>query len=1219
LAQVEIANKMKKLENFIMLLQEPYCYKGKACLIPQKVDKIGFDDNPRAYILASKGLAISKVTHLCSRDYAVGLAKFGGKQTLVVSAYLDILLTPISREMIDIIQFADRRRFALLIAVDSNAHSKLWMSRDNNSRGRIITDYLIENNLKVENVGNEPTFECSTGKSIIDLTLSRGLKLQINEWKVCKADNHSDHHTLRYYLVDEVIELPPVRPWDKADWTMFSNEASKQNITLPEYINQGVVEKLVDQLYDCIDRAIDKACPKTKASKVVLSNPWFTKGLSVKRKEVFALWDKYIANKTPANWDRYKTKRKNYKKHCDKVKRKYRNNYKEKLADTKSMANFVQSISKPITPNIGTVKRPDGSYTLPGKETLHALADIHFPGHGNTIRQQPTKAFTYKEVVDSNQDWVNPERILRAFNDFKAKKSPGTDGLKPIVLKHLPKSLIFIIELIYKAMILLHYTPLEWCKARVVFIPKPGKPDYTSPKAFRPISLTNYLLKGVEKLTRWKMDEMLALHPIDSHQHGFRKGYSTESAISNTVHTIEKRLLNNQYCLGVFLDIQSAFDSIQPSHIRTKLLEHGCPCDAADWYYEYLTYRIINIEGKNCSYSTNIAVGFPQGGVCSASFWSIAYNDAVKILNSRGMEGQVYADDSCALIGGTDLNYMFRRMTQVLAQLSEWGAKCGLKFNPAKTEAVLFSRDNPSKRTVAVPVLKMEGKTVALSDTVKYLGVTLDRKLLWSDHINDKIDRCKQLMMKIFAEVRGNFGPKPKLIKWAYEGIVRPKLTYASLAWGHKIQSKAMLTKIKALDRLAIRSMATISRKCPQASLEILVDLIPVDLMVLKTGLAAYHRLKRVLPSPGMNISYKNKLHSTPHLQYWESQSDSLRMNLQTTDQCEETIWEKSYHVNLDSFDGDKKHRKHSEYTAYTDGSKTVHGTGAGFVIYHKKEIINYCSIKLNDNATVFQAEIAAIKQAADYLYATKDVKFVKILVDSQAALLALENKQVRAKSVLEAMQSLEQLSQSGVTVRLAWVKAHIGTEGNELADSAAKQGGLDEMGTNTRIYLAMSAAELKASLDTAIRNRWRQRWQEQDKYRMTKQFLSGPDRQAGKRACNLSKSSLSRLIQLITGHNFLSYFQFKLDPTINPLCRMCSEENETFYHLLTDCPALELLRRETFLDQPPITDNWKPWELINFSMEEPINSWITDRDYLMEQPALDLDVNYSITDSDSD
>jgi ribonuclease HI len=240
-------------------------------------------------------------------------------------------------------------------------------------------------------------------------------------------------------------------------------------------------------------------------------------------------------------------------------------------------------------------------------------------------------------------------------------------------------------------------------------------------------------------------------------------------------------------------------------------------------------------------------------------------------------------------------------------------------------------------------------------------------------------------------------------------------------------------------------------------------------------------------------------------------------------------------------------------------------------------------------------------------------------LVDSQAALLALESKQVKATSVLEAMYSLEQLSQSGAVVRLAWVKAHIGTEGNELADSAAKQGGMDEMGTNKKLFVAMSLAELKANLDLAIRVSWTKRWQSQDKYKMTKQFLTCPNQQAGKRACNLSKSSLSRLVQLITGHNFLSYFQFKLDPTINPLCRMCSEENETFYHLLIDCPTLVMLRREMFLDQPPITDGWKPWELINFSLEEPINSWITDRDYLMEQPALELEVNYSITDSDTD
>ena len=194
-----------------------------------------------------------------------------------------------------------------------------------------------------------------------------------------------------------------------------------------------------------------------------------------------------------------------------------------------------------------------------------------------------------------------------------------------------------------------------------------------------------------------------------------------------------------------------------------------------------------------------------------------------------------------------------------------------------------------------------------------------------------------------------------------------------------------------------------------------------------------------------------------------------------------------------------------------------------------------------------------------------------------------------------------------------------LGIQGNELADSAAKLGGKDEMGSNIRAYLKMPQAELKMSLEVAIREAWTDRWKRDPGYWMTKQFLTKPDKAAGKRACNLSKSSLSRLIQLITGHNFLSYFQFKLDPTINPLCRMCEEANETFYHLLIDCPALEVKRREWFLDQPPVTDNWKPGELLSYSLEEPINSWVTDRDYLMEQTLLELDVNYSITDSDSE
>ena len=90
------------------------------------------------------------------------------------------------------------------------------------------------------------------------------------------------------------------------------------------------------------------------------------------------------------------------------------------------------------------------------------------------------------------------------------------------------------------------------------------------------------MLKGLEKINRWNLDNLLELHPLDNIQLGFRKGYSTESAILHTVYALEKRILNKQYSLGVFLDIQSAFDSILPENVRDKLLKHGCPPDASN-------------------------------------------------------------------------------------------------------------------------------------------------------------------------------------------------------------------------------------------------------------------------------------------------------------------------------------------------------------------------------------------------------------------------------------------------------------------------------------------------------------------------------------------------------------------------------------------------------------------------------------------------------------
>jgi len=58
-----------------------------------------------------------------------------------------------------------------------------------------------------------------------------------------------------------------------------------------------------------------------------------------------------------------------------------------------------------------------------------------------------------------------------------------------------------------------------WHQVKVVFILKPGKSSYCGPRDFRPISLTLFLLKTMERLVdRFFKDEILAFHPLHPNQ-----------------------------------------------------------------------------------------------------------------------------------------------------------------------------------------------------------------------------------------------------------------------------------------------------------------------------------------------------------------------------------------------------------------------------------------------------------------------------------------------------------------------------------------------------------------------------------------------------------------------------------------------------------------------------------------------------------------------------
>ena len=118
------------------------------------------------------------------------------------------------------------------------------------------------------------------------------------------------------------------------------------------------------------------------------------------------------------------------------------------------------------------------------------------------------------------------------MSGFQAKKSPGPDGLKPVIFNHLPLKFIKYIDFLYKSCVCFSFTSTKWKDTRLIFIPKPGKDSYNSPKSYRPISLSNYLLKTLERLAGWKMKIALKNNPVHTRQHGFRNDRSTETAIS---------------------------------------------------------------------------------------------------------------------------------------------------------------------------------------------------------------------------------------------------------------------------------------------------------------------------------------------------------------------------------------------------------------------------------------------------------------------------------------------------------------------------------------------------------------------------------------------------------------------------------------------------------------------------------------------------------------
>ena len=607
------------------------------------------------------------------------------------------------------------------------------------------------------------------------------------------------------------------------------------------------------------------------------------------------------------------------------------------------------------------------------------------------------------QLIDSIP-WIDESRVVRAISIFDNFKSPGPDGLKPIVLKQLPPEAITILVGLYTAMIRLHYTPKKWQQVHVIYLPKDGKDSYEEKRSFRPISLMVFFVKALERLVQWNLEQIT--RPIHRRQYAYRKGFCAENALSGLVDRVERALSNKKVALAVFLDIEGAFDNATAHAIKKGMKEHGADEDSTQWFVNFLKNRVASVRGQKGTFKLN--KGTRQGGVLSPVVWNYIMDNFLALFDRGRTEAFAFADDGALIIVANSIKVASRLLQKALNKACRWAQQNQLTFSSKKSVAMIFTR---KKGVTLSDPLKLYGAPLEVVKEVKYLGVKLHHKLNWRPHIREKIKRAKMHLMSIRKGFGSTWGPPPHINLWLYTGIVRPALTYGAAVWAHATKFAHVQTDLQRVQRLGLVMIAPMRASTPTMGLEVLTGLPPLDLQIQEIAIQTSNRL---------NLQPSGWIGAKGHIKWLQNQMVGLPpMELQ--DRCVIPIT----HHKFETYIGDGSDDPTIPgLRIYTDGSKSSK-TGAAFVAFneHTSDPTGDANVFLGE-ATVFQAEVFAIEGAANYA-ANSDCDQITIFSDSQSGILAVLSHLARSRTVFNAVKALNKLGKNK-HVRIQWIPTWI-------------------------------------------------------------------------------------------------------------------------------------------------------------------------------------------------
>ena len=674
----------------IICLQETNCKPNKQIKLPGFNIASRFD---RPDGVRGGGVSIFTARNLPTVDFPLSTPLeacatkifINDNPLVIISLYLPPILNNlnISTELTNLICNIN---YPFILCTDGNGHHPLWGSDSSNHRGDLLQDWMLNENLILLNNKN-PTYETSRGVfTHIDLTFSSSINPINLNWYTYHVNLHSDHFPI-------FIDMPQSTPLSHnndtkynlklADWNKYN---SILNLPLAPYSN---IDSLGDSLVSSITEAASKSIPiSSKTYDPNFSKSWWNYDCFVAKKNKIKAFRAYKRNLgDDAKWLNYKRFKAIFINTVLKAKNKdfsdFLSSIKSKAPSNKFWRKIKNLKTKISNPEI--VIKSNNIFLTNRKLVANALAeDFSSRGCNNSpdMTNSPPPLFDYNQNHNYNTNFNITELNRALINN--SSNTPGPDNIPPALINKLNdtnrKKLLNILNFFWNNGI-----PNSWKISNIIPLLKPSKPPNNT-SSYRPISLTNYLCKTLERLATIRLRFFLeSKNKINKFQFGFRSGISTTDAICLLENSIRENAFFGRATIAIFLDISQAFDSVCHEALLYKLNKLGIEGNLLHFIKNFLSNRKIKVKNSN-TYSNYypITKGVPQGSVISPILFTTLLDDLLS--PEQDIKYAIYADDVAVWSSNSNLNIIFEKLQLTLNKIEAWSLKWGLTFSPEKNQ-----------------------------------------------------------------------------------------------------------------------------------------------------------------------------------------------------------------------------------------------------------------------------------------------------------------------------------------------------------------------------------------------------------------------------------------------------------------------------------------------------------------------------------------------------